>query len=101
MQSTQIQNSDEYSTKLIILLMMSASRLYPPCFPHAPKECEAVANPFFKCLSQYSVKASNDDLNAGIVGLEQCHKEMKHYLTCMEAFERKKTPKLLRVSEEP
>jgi hypothetical protein len=47
------------------------------------------------------VKASNDDVTAGIVGLEKCHKEMKHYLTCMEAFERKKTPKLLRVSAVP
>lgn len=77
--------------------MSNASRLFPPCFPHAPKECEAVASPFFKCLSQFSVKASNDDVTAGIVGLEKCHKEMKHYLTCMEAYERKKTPKLLRV----
>ena len=82
-------------------MMSNASRLFPPCFPHAPKECEAVASPFFKCLSQFSVKTSNDDVTAGIVGLEKCHKEMKHYLTCMEAFERKKTPKLLRVSAVP
>lgn len=47
------------------------------------------------------MKTSSDDVSAGMVGLEQCHKEMKHYLTCMEAYERKKTPKLLRVSEVP
>jgi len=31
------------------------------------------------------------------LGLEKCLKEMKEYQTCMEAFERKKPPRLLRV----
>ena len=76
---------------------LQASKL-PPSFPYAPKECKAVADTFFECFTKLSIKENNNDTEAGNRGLSQCLKEMKKYSDCMEAFEKKKPPRLMRVS---
>lgn len=68
-----------------------------PSFPYAPKECKAVSESFFECFTKSSIKENKNDSEAGNRGISKCIKEMKKYQDCMEALEKKKPPRLMRV----
>eukprot|EP01032_Pedospumella_encystans_P034373 gene34373-38854_t len=38
---------------------------FPSSFPYAPKECKAVAEPFFNCFTTKAVKVVPEDADAG------------------------------------
>ncbi len=72
---------------------------FPSSFPYAPKECKAVAEPFFNCFTTKAVKVVPEDADAGRRGMLKCLLELRAYSDCMEAFEKKHPPKRLRVSK--
>lgn len=72
---------------------------FPSSFPYAPKECKAVAEPFFNCFTTKAVKVVPEDADAGRRGMLKCLLELRAYSDCLEAFEKKHPPKRLRVSK--
>ncbi len=63
---------------------MSTFARLPDFFPATSKNCTNVAEPFFTCFTEKSVKNSPTDTEAGQRGLTACAKELKAYSACME-----------------
>ncbi|KAL9642385.1 hypothetical protein ABK040_016067 [Willaertia magna] len=61
-----------------------SSLTLPKYFPTYKIQCKEVAEPFFKCFSEKSVKTQKGDRLAGINGLKQCVEELNKYKECME-----------------
>lgn len=63
---------------------MSTVARVPDFFPATSKNCVSVADPFFSCFTEKSVKNSPTDTEAGQRGLSACAKELNAYTVCME-----------------